>query len=594
MIGNYYLLKLFISLLLFLSYLQPAIAAQKRVALVIGNSSYIISPLKNPVNDANDMTAKLKNYGFEVEKLTDANKRQMRKAVDRFSRRLNQKDTVGLFFFAGHGIQVNNYNYLLPIGSDINNEADVEYEAINASRILDLMAMSDNGLNLMILDACRNNPFSRSFRSSSRGLTLMRPASGTMIFYATEPGKIAADGQGRNGLFTEKLLSNMDKKGLKVEDIFKQTAIQVKQSSNKKQVPWSEGIIFGNFYFNGDVTVKQPKIEFVESEAISTMDRRENIFWNSIDKLPSIGGYTTYLQQYPNGHYVPVARYKIKQLSKKPATHKTIPKTIPTEARLTIRSNVYGDSVKINGEDKGSTKLDLQLKPGFYELEVSKSGYKTWSRSLQITSGNDQLVYAKLLKIPKSKPIKIYKKEKSYKTLLSENFSTNKNAWAEVSKKEVEIKNKNGKYYFRHKRDKFSWFSHKPIKKFNTYKDFKIEVIAKHISGIENNGFGISWGNNGKNIYAFQISANGYFVFNKEVNGKVKSISGWLKSEYIHKLNRANRLSVEREGERLKFYINDKKVYEAAFESFTGNRIGFRVDHNQAVEFDNLLVQIRE
>ncbi len=253
MFRRYYL---FTTLLLFILCIQSALASQKRIALVIGNSNYKEAPLKNPVNDAIDMAAKLKSYGFEVEKLTNATKRNMKQAVSRFSRKLNQKDTVGLFFFAGHGLQVNNYNYLLPIDSEINNEADVEYEAINASRILDQMALADNGLNLMILDACRNNPFSRSFRSANRGLTLMRPASGSMILYATEPGKVAADGSGRNGLFTEKLLQNMDKSGLKVEDVFKQTAIEVKNTSSKKQIPWSEGIIFGNFYFNGNVTIK--------------------------------------------------------------------------------------------------------------------------------------------------------------------------------------------------------------------------------------------------------------------------------------------------------------------------------------------------
>ncbi len=301
---------------------QSALAAQKRIALVIGNSTYKKAPLNNPANDAADMSSKLKQFGFQVETLINVDNRQMIQAINRFGKKLNEKNSVGLFFFAGHGVQVNNNNYLLPLGAEIDDEADVEFEAINAARILSKMSLADNGLNLMILDACRNNPFSRGFRSSSRGLTFMRPASGSLILYATEPGNVAADGSGRNGLFTEKLLSSMDKKGLKVEDIFKLTAINVSEASHKKQVPWSEGVILGDFYFSDKVTDDTSKISKNQKTTIPAnmpanfMGSQENIFWGSVDKSPSVEGFKLYLEQYPSGHYKKLAQIKIKQLNK--------------------------------------------------------------------------------------------------------------------------------------------------------------------------------------------------------------------------------------------------------------------------------------
>ncbi|MFK5984652.1 MAG: DUF4823 domain-containing protein, partial [Pseudomonadota bacterium] len=247
-----------------------------------------------------------------------ANHKKMKQAIRRFGKELNNKNSVGLFFFAGHGLQINNSNYLLPIGAEIEDEADVEFEAINASRVLSKMSLADNGLNLMILDACRNNPFSRGFRSSSRGLTFMRPASGSLILYATEPGNVAADGSGRNGLFTEKLLASMDTKGLNVEEMFKQTAIEVSKASEKKQVPWSEGVILGNFYFNGNVfnNTIAPAAKLQEINQVANfMGSQENIFWSSVDKNPSIDAYNIYLEQYPKGHYKSLALIKIRQLS---------------------------------------------------------------------------------------------------------------------------------------------------------------------------------------------------------------------------------------------------------------------------------------
>jgi uncharacterized caspase-like protein len=169
-------------------------APEKRTALVIGNSNYSSSPLKNPVNDANDMAAMLKKLGFDVILKKNVTHRPMEEAIRDFGNRLKNQKGVGLFFYAGHGLQANNMNYLIPIGAKIEKETDVQFEAVNAERILAEMANADNGLNIVILDACRDNPFRSLFRSSNRGLAIVGNApTGTFISYSTAANKVARD-----------------------------------------------------------------------------------------------------------------------------------------------------------------------------------------------------------------------------------------------------------------------------------------------------------------------------------------------------------------------------------------------------------------
>ncbi|MBF0266337.1 MAG: SUMF1/EgtB/PvdO family nonheme iron enzyme [Gammaproteobacteria bacterium] len=294
-----------------------AYAKQNKIALVIGNSNYKDTPLRNPVNDAQDIANELKKYGFVVQKLIDADLKQMKKAIHRFGRKISQENSVGLFFFAGHGLQIKNVNYLVPINANIASEADVEFEAVDANRILSQMSQAENGLNLMILDACRNNPYSGSFRSSSRGLAKMHAPTGSVILYATSPGTVAADGSGNNGLFTEKLLDSMREDNLKIEDVFKRTAIEVSNSSDKKQVPYFEGVILGDFYFNKKENKNHNQVAIAE-KSIARQPPQENLevsFWNTVKESPDyIEGYRSYLKNYPNGYYKNIAELKIAQL----------------------------------------------------------------------------------------------------------------------------------------------------------------------------------------------------------------------------------------------------------------------------------------
>ena len=222
-------------------------ASELRTALVIGNGAYSSGPLKNPVNDATDMAAALKKAGFTVSLKKNAKLQEMEEAIEGFGNSL-KRGGVGLFYFAGHGVQVNGVNYLLPIGAKINKESDVKYQAVDANRILDEMASANNGLNIVLLDACRDNPFAKSFRSASRGLAIVSSApTGTFISYSTGPGQVARDGEGRNSPYTGALLHYMREPGIPITDMFMKVRQKLRRETG--QVPWELSSLEGKFFF---------------------------------------------------------------------------------------------------------------------------------------------------------------------------------------------------------------------------------------------------------------------------------------------------------------------------------------------------------
>jgi hypothetical protein len=222
----------------------------KRTALVIGNAQYEIGSLRNPEHDAQDMAETLKQLGFEVTLLINANQEHMERAISEFGRHLYQGG-VGLFYYAGHGVQVDGENYLIPVRAHIDTETDVRYKAVHIGQILGKMGEARNGLNIVILDACRDNPFAKDFRSASRGLAVVSSSAvkGTLIAYATSPGKVASDGDARNGLYTKHLLQNLHTPGLPVEQVFKRVLRGVERETNGRQSPWTSSSFSGDFHF---------------------------------------------------------------------------------------------------------------------------------------------------------------------------------------------------------------------------------------------------------------------------------------------------------------------------------------------------------
>jgi formylglycine-generating enzyme required for sulfatase activity len=228
-----------------------AAAAEPRIALVIGNSEYASGPLPNPANDAKMIGETLGNLGFEVIARRNADQNTMKRAIQEFGSRLEKAGpgAVGLFYYAGHGVQLNGRNYLIPTTAQIDREGDVEIEAVSADWVIEQMRYARNRLNIVILDACRNNPFTRSMRSVDRGLATMDAPAGILIAYSTAPGAVAADGSGRNSPYTEALSQAMRDLHEPVEQVFKRVRVGVMGATSGKQVPWESSSLTGDFYF---------------------------------------------------------------------------------------------------------------------------------------------------------------------------------------------------------------------------------------------------------------------------------------------------------------------------------------------------------
>lgn len=217
-------------------------AGERRVALVVGNGKYVAAPqLANPGNDARLIAATLAGLGFELVgggALIDLDKANLELAIRRFGEKLAGAG-VGLFYYAGHGIQLRGANYLIPVSARLDREADVKYELVDASFVLDEMGNAGTRLNMMVLDACRNNPFAgRGWRSIQSGLAQMQAPGGTIIGYATQPGAVAQDGAGANGPYASALAAAMKKPGLSVLETFNEAGVQVQKATGGQQQPW--------------------------------------------------------------------------------------------------------------------------------------------------------------------------------------------------------------------------------------------------------------------------------------------------------------------------------------------------------------------
>jgi len=279
-----FLLLLFTVLPLF------SLVAQQKYALVIGNGNYTnTTKLDNPVNDANDMTTTLQELGFTVDKILNGTQDQMVNAIIRLKNRLSvSKNSYGFFFYAGHGIQSNGENYLIPVDANIPTENFLRNRTVSVQEMLDELNDAGNELNVVVLDACRDNPFSWK-RSSTRGLNIVshQPAD-SIIVYATSAGSTAADGIGRNGLFTSQLLSNLKTPDLEITEMLRRTGADVARVSDNQQRPAVYNQFYGTAYLGskpaqGTTTIATENIYLFE-----TLDQFTYSLSNSLDEIEKI------------------------------------------------------------------------------------------------------------------------------------------------------------------------------------------------------------------------------------------------------------------------------------------------------------------
>jgi len=225
---------------------------ERRVALVIGNATYKVNPLKNPVNDSTDMARSLRSVGFDVIEANNTTLAQMREATRRFADKLGSSD-VGLVYYSGHGVEVKGKNYLIPVNADIKREYEVVDQAFDASQFLEMMdnirGPNNKRVNILIVDACRNNELQKSWRSTNNGQARMDAPGGTFISFATAPGRVAADGVGRNSPYTKHLLQALKQPNVPIEQVFKIVRRNVMEETKGEQIPWENSSLVGDFYF---------------------------------------------------------------------------------------------------------------------------------------------------------------------------------------------------------------------------------------------------------------------------------------------------------------------------------------------------------
>ena len=318
----------------------PATAA-KRVALVIGNGAYQnVPPLPNPINDGRAVADVLRRLDFVVIEAVDQDKRGMQRLLRQFSAELQDAD-ASLFFYAGHGLQVQGQNYLVPVEAALESEVDLPFEAVSVNVLLDLME-DTTPLRLVFLDACRDNPLARRLsRASSpsralgvgRGLARMNSRVGTLIAFATEPDKVSFDGDGEHSPFTMALLEHIETPGLEVRQMLSRVRATVIANTDGEQLPLDTSALVEDFYFTPPSapapTAPAPTAAATAAPGVITTEHL--LFWQSIQTSPDPNDFRAYLESYPDGLFAPLARNRLNALSGAPQTE-VAALTPPTEA----------------------------------------------------------------------------------------------------------------------------------------------------------------------------------------------------------------------------------------------------------------------
>jgi hypothetical protein len=283
-----------------------------RVALVIGNSAYAAVPLINPANDAKAMSETLRGIGFTVIELRDGSKAQMAQAVDQVRDSLKGKKGVGMLYYAGHGLQVDARNFMVPVDAKLSKAADVPGQTVDVGSVIAAFKDAGNRMNIVVLDACRDNPFGGI--TTGKGLAPLDAPSGTFLAYATAPGNVAADGDEKsgNGLYTQFLLRELKKPQARIEDVFKRVRFAVRQASDGKQIPWESTSLEDDFQFNDGrvVAVARP-----QPQALQAAFSQELVEWERIKASTNADELYAFIQKYPSGTIAEAAHARLNQIA---------------------------------------------------------------------------------------------------------------------------------------------------------------------------------------------------------------------------------------------------------------------------------------
>ncbi len=401
--------RLVVVLILWLSVMIP-VWATERVALVIGNSAYTAVPrLNNPGNDAHDLAIRLRMLGFSVEEAYDLDERGMRRSLQTFARSTDGAE-VALVFFAGHGIEVDGQNWLIPVDAHLQSVHDVEFEAIP----LDLVLRSVGGaqqLRLVILDACRDNPFatlmqrSGASRSIGRGLGRIEPIGGTLVAYAARDGTTADDGRGRNSPFTQALLEVLEEPGVEISLLFRQVRDRVLQRTGQRQEPFTYGSLPSTalYLYPPHIGSEVKVAEAPVSTALGvSADALELAFWQSIQSSRDASDFEAYLRRYPQGSFKELAHNRLAGLRLQ-----TDASEMGDQVRLAIRVTPADARVRIMNIVP-TYREGMRLDPGRYDIEVSAPGYRTYRMWHDLDAGDQVIEVALQAQTPASVQIDAY------------------------------------------------------------------------------------------------------------------------------------------------------------------------------------------
>lgn len=357
-----------------------AVNTAPRFALVIGNGKYPGAPLKNAPNDARAMAERLTRMGFDVTTKLDATRAEMIETIRAFGGKLQKQKGVGLFYFAGHGAQLAWRNYLIPVDAAIKNISEVDAQAVDMDMLLESMTRAHNLMNLIIVDACRDNPFGGDVPLPQKGLSQMDAPPGTLLAYATAPGNTAGDGLGANGLYTENMLKEMQAPGAKIEDVFKRVRLNVRRQSRGQQIPWESTSLEQDFYFIPPKELRPQSLAETEPQF-----QEELSLWESIQSAKEPAPLEDYLRRFPSGKFSELAQFRLDRVL---AAQGEKPVLVAQAARNDANPYSKG-TVRVNsdfavGDTYSYSRIDLGTK-----AEVRKS-------TLTVTQVTDEmLVYNK-------------------------------------------------------------------------------------------------------------------------------------------------------------------------------------------------------
>ncbi|GFK95949.1 hypothetical protein NNJEOMEG_03822 [Fundidesulfovibrio magnetotacticus] len=384
-----------------------ALAATKS-ALVIGNADYEQNKLDNPANDARDMANALRQLGFEVIHLENADKRAMLDGLERFGASMSKEQgSVAFFYYAGHGVQVRGVNYLLPLKEIFRSAVDAEALGVKADHVLGKMEEAGCPMNIVVLDACRDNPFARSLSRAIGGAGLAQMGSGGVgayISFATSPGKTAEDGDSRNGLYTKHLLEALRQPGLTIEQVFKRTREGVIAESQGGQVPWDHSSLRGDFYF-----IPAKAAPAAPGQPAATLPDNETLFWQTALAANNPAYYRKYLEQFPTGAFAALAKLKLEEADSRPLSAKDLKPGMkgflqPDMLRVDLKGGLWikGDAT-IQREPKSGLLAVAQEEDGLV-VDISSTTHR-WERSGAPTAG--YVPVARVLTPQKPQPVKV-------------------------------------------------------------------------------------------------------------------------------------------------------------------------------------------